>query len=37
MEGLSLKTIALEQKKNLMGTLETNVTQSLHFQTQPPP
>ena len=37
MEGLSLKTIALELKKNLMGTLEKNVTQSPHPQTQPSP
>ena len=35
MEGLSLKTIALEIKKYLMGTLETNVTRYLQPQTQP--
>ena len=37
MEGSSLKTIALELKKNLMGTLETNATQSPQPQTQPSP
>ena len=37
MEGSILRTTALELKKNLMGTLETNVTQSPHPQTQPSP
>ena len=37
MEGSSLKTISLELKKNLMGTLGINVTQSPHPQTQPSP
>ena len=35
MEGSSLKNIALGIKKNLMGTLEIDVTQSPHPQTQP--
>ena len=37
MEGLSLKTIALELKNNLMGILVTNTTQSPHPQTQSSP
>ena len=37
MEVWSLKTIDLELKKNLMGALETNFTQSPHPQTQPLP
>ena len=37
MEGLSLKTIAPELKKNLMETLKTNDNQSPHPQTKPSP
>ena len=35
MEGSSLKTIALDLKNNLMGKLETNVTQYPQPQPQP--
>ena len=37
MEGSSLKTIALKLKKDLIGTLQTNVTQFPQPQPQPSP